>query len=65
MKKIFITLLVAGAFAACHSGIKGGSSGADSSAPSEATDKTAMASDSAKQSSDSMVTTAPDTVRAK
>ncbi|HTJ15109.1 MAG TPA: hypothetical protein VL547_23900 [Dinghuibacter sp.] len=66
MKKILVSLVLAGALAACNGKGKSiDSNKIDSSAPTEATDNTKMANDSAKRSSDSLVNTSPDTLKAK
>jgi hypothetical protein len=64
MKKIIALAAIACLFAACHAGTGKGSE-PDSSAPSSSPDKTAVADDSAKAQSDSLVNAAPDTLKAK
>lgn len=68
MKKLLLILIGATAITLTSCNGKGktmDTNKIDSSAPSEATDNTKMANDSATRSSDSLVNAAPDTVKAK
>jgi hypothetical protein len=66
MKKLLFSFLLAGALVSCHSNGKSiDTDKIDSSASTEATDKTAVAADSAKRTSDSLVNASPDTLKAK